>query len=91
MATKCEMIIGFLVPRGCEHTALGQCMQCGRSYCEEHISVSPNGLLCEACRQGLDRPVAIPLTAQSFNQDDMAIFDRASQWDSDDDMFSDLS
>jgi recombinational DNA repair protein (RecF pathway) len=91
MAKQCEMIIGYLGPRRCENPALGQCIQCGRGYCEEHISVKVEGLVCEACSQGLEQPVALPLTAQSFTPEDLEIFDRASQWDNDDDLFSDLS
>ena len=91
MASQCEMIIGFLVPRRCENPALGSCRQCGRSYCEEHISVEAQGLICQACSQGLDQPVTLPLTAQTFSDEDLAVFDRASRFESDDDMFSDLS
>jgi hypothetical protein len=85
------MIIGFLVPRRCENSALGNCGNCGRGYCEEHLEVTPQGLLCQACSQGLEQPVALPITAQSFSDDDLALFDQVSRFDSDDDMFSDLS
>ena len=91
MASQCEMIIGFLVPRRCEHTALGSCIQCGRGFCEEHIEVQAQGLVCQACSQGLEQPVALPITAQSFSDEDMEIFDQASRFDNDDDVFSDLS
>jgi recombinational DNA repair protein (RecF pathway) len=91
MASQCEMIIGFLVPRRCENPALGNCSRCGRGYCEEHISVETQGLICKACSQGLEQPVALPLTAQSFSDEDMALFDQASRFDNDDDLFSDLS
>lgn len=91
MASQCEMIIGFLVPRRCENPALGNCGNCGRGYCEEHIEVTSQGLLCQACSQGLEQPVALPITAQSFSDEDLALFDQVSRFDSDDDMFSDLS
>ncbi len=92
MAKQCEMIIGFLVPHRCELTALGQCTKCGRGYCDEHIAVTPSGLICQACSQGLEQPVALPVTARTFTPDDLAAFNAASQWDEDeDDMFSDLS
>jgi recombinational DNA repair protein (RecF pathway) len=92
MADQCEMIIGFLVPHRCEHPALGRCTRCGRGYCEEHIQVTQEGLICLACQQGLAQPVALPITAQTFTADDLAAFDAASQWEVEDsDMFSDLS
>jgi len=92
MADQCEMIIGFLVPHRCEHPALGRCVRCGRGYCDEHIEVKQKGLICLACSQGLEQPVALPITAQTFTPDDLAAFDDASQWDVEDgDMFSDLS
>ena len=92
MPTKeCEMIIGFLVPHRCENPALGHCIQCKRGYCEEHVSVTPNGLVCEACSQGLEQPVALPITARSFSPQDLATFNDTSDWDAADDMFSDLS
>lgn len=86
------MIIGFLVPHRCENPALGRCTRCGRGYCEEHISVTPAGLVCLACQQGLDQPVALPATAQTFTPADLAAFHMASRLDDDDgEMFSDLS
>jgi hypothetical protein len=85
------MIIGFLVPRRCENPALGNCGQCGRGFCEEHVEVQAHGLVCQACSQGLEQPVALPITAQSFSDEDMALFDQASRFDNDEDMFSDLS
>ena len=91
MASQCEMVIGYLIPRRCENPALGACIKCGRGYCEEHISVEAEGLICQACSQGLEQPVVMPFRAQSFDDDDMAVFNRASQWDNDEDLFSDLS
>lgn len=92
MADSCEMIIGYLVPHRCENPALGHCTKCGRGYCEEHIQVTAQGLVCLACSQGLDQPIALPLTARSFTSEDIAVFSAASRMDLDDgDMFSDLS
>lgn len=86
------MIIGFLVPHRCEKRALGGCAQCGAEFCEEHVAVRANGLVCVACEQGLDRPVALPSTAQDYSDDDLATFREASTWDdSDSDLFADLS
>jgi hypothetical protein len=90
MATRCEMIVGFLVPHQCERSALGQCVQCSRQYCEEHLNVRVTGLLCIACEQGLDRPVVLPPIARSYTTDDLDAFTRESVDDSDD-LFSDLS
>jgi hypothetical protein len=92
-ANQCEMIIGFLVPHRCDHPALGKCSRCGRGYCEEHVTLTPQGMLCLACQQGLSQPVALPITAQTFNPSDLANFAALSQWDAtdDDDQFADLS
>jgi recombinational DNA repair protein (RecF pathway) len=91
MAEQCEMIVGFLVPHRCDHPALGRCVKCGRGYCEEHVTITQGGLVCLACQQGLEQPVVLPITAQTFSPDDLAAFNAASQWDQDDDVFSDLS
>ena len=93
MADQCEMIIGYLVPHRCDHPALGRCVKCGRGYCEEHVTLRPEGLMCLACQQGLAQPIALPLTAQTYDANDLALFAAASRWDTEDeaDMFSDLS
>ena len=95
MADQCEMIIGYLVPHRCEHPALGKCTKCGRGFCEEHLVDSPKGKICLADQQGLDQPIALPLTAATFSQMDIDTFNRASMYDDDKDtagdMFSDLS
>jgi hypothetical protein len=93
MAEQCEMIIGFLVPHRCENPVLGHCIQCGRGFCDEHVQVDPTGLVCLACSQGLDQPVVLPVTAQTFSADDLTTFRAASLWDQEDetDLFSDLS
>ncbi len=94
MADQCEMIIGYLVPHRCDHPALGKCSKCGRGFCEEHLVDSPRGKICLADMQGLDQPIALPLTAATFSMADIESFNRASTLDSDDtagDMFSDLS
>ena len=91
MAEQCEMIIGFLVPHRCENPALGHCSNCGRGYCETHMDRQSGKLVCLACQQGLEQPVALPIAAQSFTQDDIAAFNQASMWDDNNDLFSDLS
>ncbi len=92
MGQQCEMIIGFLVPHRCEHPALGRCTKCGRAYCEEHVTIQPGGLICLACQQNLPQPVALPITAASYDASDLALFAAASAWEEDsDDAFSELS
>ena len=95
MAAQCEMVVGFLVPHRCDNPALGTCRQCGRGFCEEHLEITPEGMICTACRQGLDQPVALPATAQSYDAGDILIFSAATRWDDDsdraDDAFADLS
>lgn len=90
--TQCEMIIGFLTPHRCDKRALGRCAKCSRDYCEEHLQLKPDGLICLACAQGLTQPVALAVTAQSYDAADLALFTAASTWDEDDtDQFADLS
>lgn len=95
MPDQCEMIVGFLVPHRCDNPSLGKCTKCQRMFCDEHVSVTPQGLICLACEQGLDQPVAIPLTAQDYTPSDLATFAAASAWDratdTDSAKFSDLS
>ncbi|MEW6028302.1 MAG: hypothetical protein ACOYZ8_10945 [Chloroflexota bacterium] len=93
MAEQCEMILGYLVPHRCEHPALTHCYNCGRGYCDEHVNKTSKGMLCLACEQGLDQPIALPIAASTFTAADIDAFNRASTWDDNDsgDMFSDLS
>lgn len=91
MSAQCEMIIGYLVPHRCENNALGTCRQCGRSFCDEHLSAEPAGLICQACQQGLEQPVALPLTTQTYSAADLALFQAASSLDEENDTFADLS
>ena len=97
MPDQCEMIVGFLVPHRCDNASLGKCVKCGRLYCDEHVSVTPQGLMCLACQQGLDKPVALAATATDYSDHDLATFAAASAWERDDDIdstsdtFSDLS
>jgi hypothetical protein len=95
MAEKCEMIIGYLVPHRCENPALGACIKCGRGFCDEHTNQTREGRVCLACQQGLEMPVALPISAALFTAADLSTFDRSrSMNDMDDesgDLFSDLS
>ena len=93
MATKCEMIIGYLVPHQCENPALGTCIRCGRGFCDEHTNATKEGRVCLACQQGLEMPVALPIAAATFTAADLMTFGNTSALDDNDtsDMFSDLS
>ncbi len=55
MAKQCEMMIGFLVPRRCDQRARSTCIRCGKRIYDEHAVVSPEGILCEACDQGVEQ------------------------------------
>jgi len=92
MAAQCEMIIGYLVPHRCENRAVTKCANCGRSYCDEHVSITEAGLICNACQQGLDKPVLMSETARTFDESDMRVFSQRFYDDDDEaDLFSDLS
>jgi len=49
--------------------------------------------MCLACQQGLEMPIALPISAATFTPGDLDRFGRSSTFDDDDrdDMFSDLS
>ena len=90
----CEMIVGYLVPHKCENRAVGKCQKCSRQFCDEHLSLEKSGLICTACQQGLDQPVAIPNAARTFTATDLAAFKTADIFDDsfdEGDLFSDLS
>lgn len=95
MAEQCEMIIGYLAPHRCENPALGTCAKCGRGFCDEHTNPTRAGRVCLACAQGLEMPVALPISAALFTPADLDAFGRSSRFDDADDdrgeMFSDLS
>lgn len=85
---QCEMIIGFLIPHRCDNVALGRCVQCGRSFCDEHLDITPRGMTCVACQQGLNKPVAIADTAATYDDSDLIIFASSTTWSDDDDRWS---
>ncbi len=91
MAQQCAMIVGYLVPHRCPNKALATCIKCGRQFCDEHVSIVKEGLLCLACQQGLEQPVLIEEAAQGFTAQDMALFAMASERDSTEDTLADLS
>ena len=71
-ASTCEMIVGYLIPHKCPNRVVGKCQKCGLQFCDEHLSIEQNGLICTACQQGLDQPIAISATARTFTEDDLA-------------------
>jgi len=92
MASQCEMIVGYLVPHRCPNTALATCVKCGRKFCDEHVSISQGGLLCLACQQNVDQPVAVSQVAHDYTAEDIAAFSIVGMYDSDvNDTFADLS
>ena len=95
MAEQCEMIVGFLTPHRCPHSAVAVCKKCERHFCEEHVSLQPDGLMCTACQQGLDRPVAVAQVARTFDETDLVAFAAVGAFDQSEtgsaDMFSDVS
>ena len=95
MAEQCEMIVGFLTPHRCPHSAVAVCKTCSRHFCEEHLSLQPDGLMCTACQQGLDRPVAVAQVARTFDETDLVAFAAIGAFDQSEtgsgEMFSDLS
>ena len=83
MAEQCAMIIGYLVPHRCPNQALATCIKCGRKFCDEHVAIVPEGLLCLACQQGgLEQPVLVARVAQDYTPDDIAVFSRVGELES---------
>jgi hypothetical protein len=85
------MIVGFLVPHRCPNGALATCIKCGRQFCNEHVAIVQQGLLCLACEQGLEQPVLVTQAARGFTAEDIALFTLASDQDSAEDTLADLS
>jgi hypothetical protein len=91
MAQQCAMIVGYLVPHRCPNRALAKCIKCGRLFCDEHVAIVTEGLLCLACQQGLGQPVLVEQTARNFTAQDIAVFTMAADQETGDDSLSDLS
>jgi len=91
MADQCAMIVGYLVPHRCPNRALVTCVKCGRSFCDEHVSIVQSGLMCLACQQGVEQPVLVPQVARDYTAEDMAVFSSAGSYDTREDTFADLS
>lgn len=91
MNKQCEMIVGFLTPHRCPHVGMTTCAKCGRLFCDEHVGLTPGGLICLACQRGLAQPVAVPEVARTFDASDMVYFSSVGSFDDEDDAFADLS
>jgi hypothetical protein len=91
MAQQCEMIVGYLVPHRCPNKALATCVQCGRKFCDEHVSIVQSGLVCQACQQGLEQPVLVAKVAQNYTAEDIALFSAVGVSESVEDTLADLS
>jgi hypothetical protein len=94
MAKQCEMIIGFLIPRRCDQPARSTCIRCGRRVCDEHATISPEGILCEACHEGAEQltteaPPEWVSALPDYDPQDVALFDQEDL--TTDSMFDDLS
>lgn len=85
-AARCEMMTGFLVPHRCPNPAAGTCAQCGRAYCDDHLEITPNGLLCIACKEGRTEPIDSGAAYSGYTQSDYDAFDS-----DEDETFIDLS
>lgn len=88
---QCAMIVGYLVPHRCPNKALARCIKCGRDFCDEHVSIVKDGLLCLACQKGVEQPVLVPQVMRDYTADDIALFSTIGAADRAEDMFADLS
>ncbi len=88
---QCAMIVGFLVPHRCTKPAMAACIKCGRQYCEEHVTILENGLVCGACQKGFTQPVLYSSGGQDFTANDLVVFSSLSAADTTEDGFSDLT
>ncbi len=53
---KCEVFIGYLIPRLCGKKGVAKCSKCGKSLCEEHSIVSEGKVFCEYCFNNIPYP-----------------------------------
>jgi recombinational DNA repair protein (RecF pathway) len=91
MPEQCAMVVGYLVPHRCPNKSLATCVKCGRKFCDEHVSIVKDGLMCLACQQGLAQPVLVPRVTQDYTADDIALFSTVGTHESAADTFADLS
>ena len=77
MAKRCEMVIGYLLPRKCGAKARSVCIKCGRAMCDEHTVITDAGLVCEACYSGLEHLAIVPPgETPAFTAEDFALFSK---------------
>jgi hypothetical protein len=92
MAKRCQMTIGFLIPRPCENKARSTCIQCGKAVCDEHAVILDTGIVCAACHEGIAAVAVTPLVPQlpraRYRDEDFAFFEGAEETG---DFFADMS
>jgi len=92
MVTRCQMTIGFLIPRPCENKARSTCIQCGKAVCDEHAVILDTGIVCAACHEGIEAVAVTPLVRQlpraRYRDEDFELFEGAEEAG---DVFADLS
>ena len=64
MAKRCQMTIGFLIPRPCGNKARSTCIKCGKAVCDEHAVILDTGIVCVACHEGREAVSVTPLVRQ---------------------------
>ena len=92
MAKRCQMTIGFLIPRPCENKARSTCIKCGKAVCDEHAVILDTGIVCVACHEGTEAVAVTPLVRQlpraRYRDEDFELFEGAEEVG---DVFADLS
>jgi hypothetical protein len=92
MAKRCEMTIGFLIPRPCENKARSTCIQCGKAICDEHAVILDTGIVCTACHEGIEAVAVTPLMRHlpraRYRDEDFALFEDTEEAG---DVFADMS
>lgn len=51
---SCEQSLGFLLPRSCGAPVAAQCLLCGKSVCQDHLSQVDAQTVCVSCAGDLD-------------------------------------
>ena len=92
MAQRCQMTIGFLIPRPCENKARSTCIQCGKAVCDEHAVILDTGIVCAACHEGREAVAVTPLVQHlpraRYRDEDFALFEGTEEVG---DVFADMS
>lgn len=85
LGPRCIQPVGVLVPHRCGQLAQSRCRVCGQAFCDQHLSIEPQGPICAACARGEQLGYA-----DDFSSTDLAYFDQVSADDRGED-FADLS